>query len=61
MRIVIVDDDPLVVSALTTIVGNSNYEVIATGTSGFDAVKLYKKTSSGFVNDRYTYAGEIRT
>lgn len=43
MRIVIVDDDPLVVSALTTIVGNSNYEVIATGTSGFDAVKLYKK------------------
>ena len=43
MRIVIVDDDPLVVSALSTIVGNSNYEVTATGTSGFDAVKLYKE------------------
>ena len=43
MRIVIVDDDPLVVSALSTIVGNSNYEVTATGTSGFDAVELYKE------------------
>lgn len=43
MRIVIVDDDPLVVSALSTIVGNSNYDVTATGTSGFDAVELYKK------------------
>lgn len=43
MRIVIVDDDPLVVSALSTIVGNSNYDVTATGTSGFDAVKLYKE------------------
>lgn len=43
MRIVIVDDDPLVVSALSTIVGNSNYDVTATGTSGFDAVELYKE------------------
>lgn len=43
MRIVIVDDDPLVVSALSTIVGNSNYDVTATGTSGFEAVKLYKE------------------
>lgn len=43
MRIVIVDDDPLVVSALSTIVGNSNYDVTATGTSGFDAIELYKK------------------
>lgn len=43
MRIVIVDDDPLVVSALTTIVENSNYDVVATGTSGFEAVELYKE------------------
>lgn len=43
MKIVIVDDDPLVVSALTTIVENSDYEVAAEGTSGFDAVKLYSE------------------
>ncbi|CEA03504.1 Response regulator protein VraR [Jeotgalicoccus saudimassiliensis] len=43
MRIAIVDDDPLVVSALSTIVRNSNYDVITTGTSGFDAVNLYKE------------------
>lgn len=43
MKIVIVDDDPLVVSALTTIVENSGYEVAAEGTSGFDAVKLYSE------------------
>lgn len=45
MKIVIVDDDPLVVSALTTIVENSDYEVAAEGTSGFDAVKLYSEHS----------------
>ncbi|CAD2081606.1 DNA-binding response regulator [Jeotgalicoccus coquinae] len=43
MRIIIVDDDPLVVSALTTIVENSDYEVAATGANGFDAVKLYSE------------------
>lgn len=43
MRILIVDDDPLVVTALSTIVGNSNYEVTATGTNGFDAVLLFKE------------------
>ena len=45
MKIVIVDDDTLVVSALTTIVENSDYEVAAEGTSGFDAVKLYSEHS----------------
>lgn len=45
MKIVIVDDDPLVVSALTTIVENSDYKVAAEGTSGFDAVKLYSEHS----------------
>lgn len=43
MKIIIIDDDPLVVTALTTIVENSSYDVIATGTSGEDAVELYKK------------------
>ena len=43
MKIVIVDDDPLVVAALTTIVENSDYEVAATGTGGADAVQLYQQ------------------
>lgn len=42
MKIIIVDDDPLVVTALKTIVENSSYDVIGTGTSGTDAVELYK-------------------
>lgn len=43
MRIIIVDDDPLVVTALTTIVENSSYEVLATGSGGADAVELYQQ------------------
>lgn len=43
MKIIIVDDDPLVVSALSTIVNNSNYEVIQTGSDGHEAVELYRK------------------
>lgn len=43
MKIVIVDDDPLVVTALTTIVENSDYEVAATGTGRADAVQLYQQ------------------
>lgn len=42
MKIIIVDDDPLVVSALSTIVNNSNYEVIQTGSDGQEAVDLYR-------------------
>jgi len=43
MKIVIVDDDPIVVSALSTIVENSNYQVVAKGNDGKEAVELYKK------------------
>ena len=43
MKIVIVDDDPIVVSALSTIVENSNYQVVAKGYDGKEAVELYKK------------------
>lgn len=42
MKIIIVDDDPLVVSALSTIVNNSNYEVIGTGSDGQKAIELYR-------------------
>jgi DNA-binding NarL/FixJ family response regulator len=38
-----VDDDPIVVSALSTIVENSNYQVVAKGNDGKEAVELYKK------------------
>ncbi|GAB3057859.1 response regulator transcription factor [Salinicoccus sesuvii] len=43
MNIVIVDDDALVVNALATILEGSGYTVIATGSSGEEAVELYHK------------------
>lgn len=43
MNIVIVDDDALVVSALTTILEGSGYTVAATGSSGEEAVELYRR------------------
>lgn len=43
MRLVIIDDDALVVTALTTIVENSGYDIVATGGSGKEAVELYRK------------------
>lgn len=43
MRILIVDDDPLVVSALETIIENSGHDVVGTASDGEDAVDLYMK------------------
>ncbi|MCQ2531528.1 MAG: response regulator transcription factor [Saccharofermentans sp.] len=46
MRIIIIDDDPLVSSSLQIILNNeSDMEVVATGNSGFDAVSLVEKHS----------------
>lgn len=41
MKIIIVDDDALVVTALQRIAENAGHEVIATGKSGDEAVKLF--------------------
>lgn len=43
MNIIIVDDDPLVVSSLKTIVESSGIDVIGLGYSGEDAVSLYEE------------------
>ncbi len=43
MKIIIIDDDPLVVNSLKTIVGASGIEVLAVGYDGIEAVDLYKK------------------
>ncbi|NLY85774.1 MAG: response regulator transcription factor [Tissierellia bacterium] len=43
MKIIIVDDDPLVVNSLKTIVNASGIEVLAVGYDGIQAVDLYKK------------------
>ncbi|MFD2831557.1 response regulator transcription factor [Corticicoccus populi] len=43
MKIIIIDDDALVVTALTTIVEGAGYDVTASGNSGKEAVLLYKK------------------
>lgn len=46
MRIIIIDDDPLVSSSLQIILNNeADMEVVATGNSGFDAVSLVEKHS----------------
>lgn len=42
MNIIIVDDDALVVSALTTIVESAGHTITATGSSGREAVRLYE-------------------
>ena len=42
MRIIIVDDDALVTASMKIILeANPDIEVLATGTSGVDAIKLY--------------------
>lgn len=43
MKIIIVDDDFLVVNSLKTIVNASGIEVLAVGHDGIEAVKLYKE------------------
>ncbi|NMB42849.1 MAG: response regulator transcription factor [Clostridiales bacterium] len=42
MNIIIIDDDPLVVESLKTIVNANEIDVVATGYDGNDAIKLYK-------------------
>jgi len=41
MKIIIIDDDPLVTLSLKTIIEAQNIEVLATGNSGEEAIKLY--------------------
>lgn len=43
MKLVIIDDDPLVVNSLSTIVSSKGIEVLATGFNGHDAIRLYKE------------------
>lgn len=43
MNIIIVDDDPLVVSSLKTIVESSGIDVLGLGYSGEDAVRLFEE------------------
>ena len=40
---VIIDDDPLVVESLKTIIGANGIDILAVGYDGNDAVKLYEK------------------
>lgn len=43
MNIIIIDDDPLVVESLKTIINASGIDISAVGYNGFEAVELYKK------------------
>ena len=43
MRIVIVDDDDIVLMSLKTIIETSGIEVVGVGKSGGDAISLYEK------------------
>lgn len=43
MNIIIVDDDPLVVESLKTIISASGIDILAVGYDGFQAVELYNK------------------
>lgn len=43
MKIIIIDDDPLVVQSLKTIVSVSGIEVLAVGYDGYEAIELYQK------------------
>lgn len=43
MKIIIVDDDHLVVQSLKTIVNASGIEILDTGHDGLEAIELYKK------------------
>ena len=42
MKLVIVDDDDIVLLSLKTIIEASGIEVVATGKSGNDAINLYE-------------------
>lgn len=43
MNIIIIDDDPLVVNSLKTIVESSGINVSGTGCNGLEAIELFKK------------------
>lgn len=43
MNIIIVDDDPLVVESLKTIINANGIDILAVGYDGFQAVELYNK------------------
>ena len=43
MNIIVIDDDPLVVQALTTILDANDFNIVAKGYSGKEAIGLYKK------------------
>lgn len=43
MRVIIVDDDPLVITALETIVESAGHDVVATGNDGADAIELFSE------------------
>lgn len=49
MKIIIVDDDPLVVKSLKTIVESSGITVLGIGHSGLEAIDLYKTLSPDVV------------
>lgn len=49
MNLIIIDDDPLVVNSLRTIIAANGIEVLAAGYNGLDAVELYKKHKPNLV------------
>ena len=48
MKIVIIDDDSIVLMSLKTIIEAGGIEVLATGKSGAEAVELYESRTSCF-------------
>lgn len=43
VNVIIIDDDPLVVESLKTIIDASGINILDVGYSGYDAIKLYEK------------------
>ncbi|MFC3901096.1 response regulator transcription factor [Aliicoccus persicus] len=43
MKVIIVDDDSLVISALETIVESAGHDVVATGKDGTEAIELFRE------------------
>ena len=43
MNVIIIDDDPLVVESLKTIINANDIDILAVGFNGLEAVKLYDK------------------
>lgn len=62
MRLIVVDDDRLVVDSLKIILGaQPQIEVVGTGANGDDAVTLYAEHASGYRASRHPDAGARRT